>query len=85
VRSTRYRELLAPAGIPFELRAAFVNRGRCWGAVHIARREHKRDFAAEDARALAHVTGTIPTASARRFGSTRRAERPTGPRPASSC
>jgi hypothetical protein len=58
-RSARYRDLLAPAGIPFELRAAFVARGRCWGAVHLARREHKRDFTAEDAGALAHVAGTI--------------------------
>jgi DNA-binding CsgD family transcriptional regulator len=58
-RSTRYRELLAPAGIPFELRAAFVIRGRCWGAVHIARREHKRDFTAEEANVVAHLTGAI--------------------------
>ena len=41
-RSARYRDLLVPAGIPFELRAAFVSRGRCWGAVHIARREDRR-------------------------------------------
>ena len=58
-QSTRYRDLLAPAGIPFELRAAFVSRGRVWGAVHIARREHKRDFSAEDAAALAQVTSVI--------------------------
>ena len=36
--SARYRDLLLPAGIPHELRAAFVIRGRVWGAVHIARR-----------------------------------------------
>lgn len=58
-RSARYRDVLAPAGIPFELRAAFVNRGRCWGAVHIARREHRRDFTAEDAAALASITAAI--------------------------
>ena len=58
-RSARYRDVLAPAGIPFELRAAFVNRGRCWGAVHIARREHRRDFTPEDANALASITATI--------------------------
>jgi len=58
-RSTRYREVLAPAGIPFELRAAFVNRGRCWGAVHIARREGRRDFSVRDARVLAQLTGAI--------------------------
>ena len=36
-RSVRYQQVLEPAGIPYELRAAFVTRGRCWGAVHIAR------------------------------------------------
>ncbi|MGZ4173694.1 MAG: hypothetical protein ACXVQR_04370, partial [Solirubrobacteraceae bacterium] len=34
-RSPRYRDLLSPAGIPFEMRAAFVSRGRCWGAVGV--------------------------------------------------
>jgi DNA-binding CsgD family transcriptional regulator len=58
-RSARYRDVLEPAGIPFELRAAFVNRGRCWGAVHIARREHRRDFTADDAAALASITSAI--------------------------
>jgi DNA-binding CsgD family transcriptional regulator len=58
-RSARYRDVLAPAGIPFELRAAFVNRGRCWGAVHIARREHRWDFTADDAAALASITAAI--------------------------
>lgn len=58
-RSARYRDVLAPAGIPFELRAALVNRGRCWGAVHIARREHRRDFTTDDAAALASITAAI--------------------------
>ena len=58
-RSARYRDLLAPTGIPFELRAAFVSRGRCWGAVHIARRDDKRDFTTEDANVLARITGAV--------------------------
>jgi len=58
-RSARYRDVLAPTGIPYELRAAFVSRGRCWGAVHIARKEDKRDFTADDANALARITGAI--------------------------
>ena len=58
-RSTRYRELLAPAGIPFEMRAAFISRGRAWGAVHLARHAHRPDFSARDADALASVTGVI--------------------------
>ncbi len=58
-RSVRYRELLAPAGIPHELRAAFVSRGRTWGAVHLARREDQPDFSDEDVRALATIGGLI--------------------------
>ena len=58
-RSARYRDLLEPAGIPHELRAAFVIRGRVWGAVHIARREHSGAFTQRDADALARVAGAI--------------------------
>jgi DNA-binding NarL/FixJ family response regulator len=58
-RSARYREVLAPSGIPFEMRAAFVTRGRCWGAVHLARREDRRDFSLEDVDALASITATV--------------------------
>jgi DNA-binding CsgD family transcriptional regulator len=58
-RSVRYSDLLAPSGIPFEMRAAFVTRGRVWGAVHLARHEGGQDFSAEDAAALAAVTGLI--------------------------
>jgi DNA-binding CsgD family transcriptional regulator len=57
-RSARYRALLA-SGIPHELRAAFVSRGRCWGAVHIARREHRADFGPEDITALASIAGLV--------------------------
>ena len=58
-RSARYRDLLAPSGIPYELRAAFVSRGRCWGAVHIARRDDQADFAAADIAALASITTLV--------------------------
>lgn len=58
-RSPRYREVLRPAGIPHELRAAFVTRGRCWGAVHIARLDGQPDFTAEDVSALASITGIV--------------------------
>jgi DNA-binding CsgD family transcriptional regulator len=58
-RSPRYAELLAPAGIPFELRAAFVSRGRAWGAVHLARREDRPDFTVQDAAVLASLSGVI--------------------------
>jgi len=58
-RSARYRDMLEPAGIPHELRAAFVIRGRVWGAVHIARRAQSGAFAQQDADALARVAGAI--------------------------
>jgi DNA-binding CsgD family transcriptional regulator len=58
-RSIRYRDLLEPSGIPHELRAAFLLRGRVWGAVHIARRASSGAFSRGDADALARVAGTI--------------------------
>jgi DNA-binding CsgD family transcriptional regulator len=58
-RSVRYREVLAPAGIPYELRAAFVSRDRSWGAAHIARHEGQPDFSAQDVTALASITGLV--------------------------
>lgn len=58
-RSARYRDLLEPSGIPHEMRAAFVLRGRVWGAVHIARRETSGAFTRRDAEVLAQVAPTI--------------------------
>lgn len=58
-RSARYQQVLKPAGIPYELRAAFVTRGRCWGAVHIARVDGQPDFVAQDVSALAAITGIV--------------------------
>jgi DNA-binding CsgD family transcriptional regulator len=79
-RSLRYQQVLKPAGIPHELRAAFVTRGRCWGAVHIARRDGEPDFTAEDASALASIAGLVAEGirGALRFEASRRenTERP---------
>lgn len=58
-RSARYRDLLEPSGIPHELRAAFVIRGRVWGAVHVARHSQSGPFQQRDADALAAVAGAI--------------------------
>ena len=75
-RSGRYRGVLAPAGIPFELRAAFVTRGRCWGAVHVARREGAGDFGREDAVAVAAITAAVAEGirTSLRFDAARRPE-----------
>ncbi len=80
-RSVRYETVLAPAGIPFELRAAFVTRGRAWGAVHMARREDRRDFTRAEADVLAHVDGAIADGirTALRFEAARRPEDPSAP------
>jgi DNA-binding CsgD family transcriptional regulator len=80
-RSTRYRDLLAPSGIPFELRAAFVARGRCWGAVHVARGREGGDFTDDDARALAAVTGAVADGirTSLRFDAARRGDDPSAP------
>jgi DNA-binding CsgD family transcriptional regulator len=80
-RSTRYRELLAPSGIPFELRAAFVARGRCWGAVHVARGREGADFTDDDARALAAVTIAVADGirTSLRFDAARRTDDPGAP------
>ena len=80
-RSARYRDLLAPSGIPFELRAAFVSRGRCWGAVHIARRDHRRDFTLDEAKVLARVTASIADGirTSLRFDAARQAHDGTAP------
>ncbi len=58
-QSARYRDLLEPSGIPHELRAAFVRRGRVWGAVHIARRESSGAFSQRDADVLAQLVPVI--------------------------
>jgi DNA-binding CsgD family transcriptional regulator len=59
LRSARYRDLLLPADIPHELRAAFVIRGRVWGAVHIARHAASGPFEQRDVDALAAAAGAI--------------------------
>jgi DNA-binding CsgD family transcriptional regulator len=74
-RSTRYRQVTGPAGIPYELRAAFVSRGRPWGAVHLARRDDSGDFSQADVKALARVTGSVAEGirTSLRFDAARRA------------
>lgn len=80
-RSTRYRELLVPSGIPHELRAVFLIRGRAWGAVHIARRESSGPFTDRDIKALAQAT--VPLAQAirgsLRFDAARRGDHSEAP------
>lgn len=80
-RSMRYRELLEPSGIPFEMRAAFVTRGRAWGAVHLARRSDQSDFAPQDAAALAAITALVADGirTSLRFDAAREPRGPSAP------
>src|SRR6185437_12431203 len=80
-RTARYRDLLEPSGIPHELRAAFVRRGRVWGAVHIARRESSGAFTRRDAEVLAQVAPAIAAGirGSLRFDAARRASGPEAP------
>jgi DNA-binding CsgD family transcriptional regulator len=74
-RSARYRDLLLPAGIPHELRAAFVIRGRVWGSVHIARRATSGAFGQPDLDALGRLAAPIARGirASLRFDAARRA------------
>ncbi|WP_165949148.1 helix-turn-helix transcriptional regulator [Kribbella turkmenica] len=58
-RSARYREFLAPHGTPFELRAAFVSRGRAWGCVVFHRTAATGDFTHREAGVVARLSRPI--------------------------
>jgi DNA-binding CsgD family transcriptional regulator len=59
--SQRFRELLAPAGIRHELRAALVHQGSCWGTL-ILSREDGPDFSGEELRWVHGITGHVASA-----------------------
>jgi DNA-binding CsgD family transcriptional regulator len=58
-RSARYREFLAPYGTPFELRTAFVARGRTWGCAVFHRTEATGDFTRQEATLIARLSRPI--------------------------
>ena len=60
-RSARYREFLAPVGTPYEMRAAFVSRGRTGGCVVLHRAEGP-DFTTQEARTVAQLSRPIAEA-----------------------
>src|ERR1051326_6449810 len=55
-QSPRFRELLQPLGIGWELRAAFVADGDPWGACGIYRYPDQPDFSAQDAAFVADIS-----------------------------
>jgi len=80
-QSTRYVEVLAPSGIPHELRAVFTNRGRAWGAVHVARVEGRDAFSNAEVKALAQIVPLVADGirTSLRFDAARRETRGDGP------
>jgi hypothetical protein len=69
-RSARYREFLAARGAPFEMRAAFVTRGRAWARVVLHRSEATGDFqrTPHSSRSLATDRGRLADVRPRRCG-----------------
>jgi DNA-binding CsgD family transcriptional regulator/GAF domain-containing protein len=61
-RSARYRDFLAPFGIPYELRTALVTRGRAWGCVIFHRTEASGDFTPDDAAIMGRLSRPIAEA-----------------------
>ncbi|HZD69224.1 MAG TPA: helix-turn-helix transcriptional regulator [Actinomycetes bacterium] len=78
--SPRYRDLLEPLGFGPELRAAFVDGGRCWGGVTLFRHRDQPDFTPAEARFVsrlaAHIAAGLRAALVREG---RPAASPTGP------
>ena len=77
-RSARFRDFLAPFGLPHEMRTALVTRGRTWGGVIFHRTAATGDFRPEDAAIMGKLSRPIAEAlrNTVRFDAARRA----GPR-----
>jgi DNA-binding CsgD family transcriptional regulator len=58
-QSPRFRELLRPNGIGWELRASFVTDSACWGALGVYRGRDEPDFSDEEAAFLAGISSTL--------------------------
>ena len=77
-RSARYKDFLAPFGLPHEMRTALVSRGRAWGGVIFHRTAATGDFRPDDAELMGKLSRPIAEAlrNTVRFDAARRA----GPR-----
>lgn len=74
-RSARYNDYLAPFGLPHEMRAAMVSRGRAWGCVVFHRTKASGDFTPEEAALMGRLSRPIAEAlrNTLRFDAARRA------------
>lgn len=57
--STRFRELLEPQGIGWELRASLVSDSVCWGALALCRDRKDPDFSDAEAAIIARISSTL--------------------------
>jgi DNA-binding CsgD family transcriptional regulator len=64
--SRRFRELLAPAGIRHELRAALVHQGSCWGTLILSRHDGP-DFSSAELGWIHGIAGHVAAALKRRL------------------
>ena len=60
--SRRFRDLLTPAGLGPELRAAFVADGATWGALILVRRAGRPEFADDDVELIATASALFARA-----------------------
>ena len=63
--SRRFRELLEPAGMAAELRAALVMNGCCWGSLTLERSRGGPSFSLAEARAVADIGAALALGLAR--------------------
>jgi DNA-binding CsgD family transcriptional regulator len=58
-QSVRYRDLLQPQGVEWELRASLVSDSVCWGALGFYRHRGEPDFTDEEAAFVAAISGIL--------------------------
>lgn len=58
-QSSRYRDILEPAGFGDELRAALLYKGKCWGYLTLFRKKDQLLFSEQECRVLSEITPVI--------------------------
>jgi DNA-binding CsgD family transcriptional regulator len=66
-RSGRWREVLEPMGVPYELTGLATRNGRVWGHVMLYRKGPSRDFDGQAAAALGRALGPLAEGIRRGF------------------
>lgn len=58
-QSSRYRDILEPAGLGDELRAALLYKGKCWGYLTLFRKKDQLLFSEQECQALIEIAPVI--------------------------